>query len=383
VTVLSRMARLAIAAEPTPGTYQPPAFTVTFGKGTTYRQRITPLRDRALRASDSTEQDLQQGPAWSEWTIGSDGYPDLAGWYLRALIGPDTFTPGAVTTLTAAASPGFLVVKTVAAPAAGSVVMIGAGATTEYVQLGTPSGSGPFTCPAATPLRFAHAAGEPVQGQGTHVFTQGMEGPTFGWPRYSLTMDDGTGPLGWPGCVFGSLTVTISKDGIAGLKATASGFPPAAQDTFAYDATPAQPMQGWEWAITTGGGPSARGLELEFQLHRKLGIFPVVAGMQRPLGIWPGPLQADAAYSAIHETGDELDLFSGYLQDPAVHTLTQPVLAGGCSLALTMPRAGYYEGEPDQRDTYLAARYKISGLAQPIGGAAFTATLLNYWPAAY
>jgi hypothetical protein len=377
------MAKLAIAAEPTPGVYEPPAFTVTYGRGASYRQRITPLRDRALRASDSVEQDLQQGPAWSEWTIPSDGYPDLAGWYLRALVGPDTVTPGAVTTLAAAASPGFLVIKAAAAPASGSVVMVGAGATAEYVQLGTPSGTGPFTCPASTPLRFAHAAGDPVRGQATHVFTQNMEGPTFGWPRYSLTMDDGTGPLGWPGCVFGSLTVTISKDGMVGLKATASGFPPAAQDTFTYDATPAQPMQGWEWAITTGGGQSTRGLEMELKLHRALGIFPVIAGIQHPLGIWPGALYADGSYTAIHETGDELELFDAYLQDPAVHTLTQPVLAGGSSLALTMPRAGYWTGEPEQRDTYLTAGYKISGLASPIGEAAFTATLTNYVQEAY
>ena len=407
MTVLSRMAKLAIASEPTPGVYQAPAFTVTYGRGARYHQKITPLRDRALRGSDSVEQDLLQGPAWSEWTIPSDGYPDLIGWYLRALIGPDTCTPGITTTLQSAASQGAQSASLGAEPAAGAVLMLGTGDTLEYAQAGSPTGTGPYAVPLVTPLRFAHDAAEPVLSQSLHVFAQTMEGPTFSWPRYSLTMDDGTGPLGWPGCVFGSLLLTITKDGLVGLKATASGFPPAAQDTFAYDATPMQPMQGWEWGIAQGvqagwdtlpgpvarplsdsGGitvqvPSTRGLEMSLTLHRSLGIFPTVSGMQRPLGIWPGPLMADGTYTAIYENTAEMALYDQYSQEPAVHTLTQPVLAGGCSVSLTMPRSGWWDGEADQADTYLAAKFSLSGLAQPAGGAAFTATLLNYVQESY
>jgi hypothetical protein len=403
VTVLSRMAKLAIAAEPVPGVYQPPAFTVTYGKGARYHQKITPLRDRALRGSDAIEQDLQQGPAWSEWTIPSDGYPDLAGWYLRALIGPDTCTPGVATVLTSAARAGAQSVQLAAAPAAGTVLMIGDGDTLEYAQAGTPAGG---ACPLATPLRFAHDSGEAVQSQSTHVLAQDPEGPTFSWPRYSLTMDDGTGPLGWPGCVFGGLVITITADGMVQLKATASGFPPATQATFAYDATPAQPMEGWEWTITQGDQayvqalsgpvtrpldqgsvtvmvPSARGLEMSLNLHRALGITPCINGSQNPLGIWPGALYADGTYSAIFEDQSDMDLYAEYIQEPAVHTLTQPILAGGCSLTLTMPRSGWWDGEADQSDIYLAAKYGISGLAQPIGGAAFTATLTNFYGQSY
>jgi hypothetical protein len=401
------MAKLGIAAETVPGVYEPPAFTVTYGRGTRYRQRITPLRDRALRGSDSTEQDLQQGPAWSEWTIPSDGYPDLAGWYLRALIGPDTCTPGVTTQLRSAAAGGAQSLSLGEEPAAGAVLMIGAGDTLEYAQAGAATGPGPYSVPLATPLRFAHDAGEAAASRSTHVFAQSQAGPTFSWPRYSLTMDDGTGPLGWPGCVFGSLLVSISKEGYVGLKATASGMPPATQETFAYDATPAQPMQGWQWGITQGSGvladgvagpavrplsdpsgitvalPSTRGLAMDLMLSRKLGVVPCVNGSQAPLGIWPGALTADGAYTAIFEDQSDMDVFTEASQEPAVHVLTQPVLAGGCSLSLTMPRSGWWDGEAGQDDAYLKASFKLSGLAEPVGDAAFTATLVNYWPASY
>jgi hypothetical protein len=379
VTVLSRMAKLAIASEPTPGTYQPPAFTVIFDKAR-YHQKITPLRDLALRGSDSWLEDLQQGPAWTEWVIPSDCYPDLIGWYLRALAGPDTCTPGVTTTLTAATAAGATALLTATQPPAGSVLMIGAGDTLEYAQAGTPSGP---HVPLDTGLLYAHQAGDPAVSQATHVFAQVPLGPTFSWPRYSLTMDDGTGPLGWPGCVFGSLGITVTKDGIAKLTAGASGFPPATQDTFTFAATPAQPVMGWEWQITTGGGQSTRGISLDLKLTRKLGIFPTVNGSQVPLGIWPGPLQADATYTAIFEDQSDFALYQEYAQDPAVHTLAQPVPAGGCTIALSMPRAGFWDGEPSQDATYLEAAFKVSGIASAVPGPAFGATLTNYWNEAY
>lgn len=378
--VLSRMAKLAIAAEMDPGTYQPPAFTVIFNRAR-YRQRITPLRDTACRGSDAELQDLLQGPAWSEWVIPSDLYPDLAGWYLRALIGPDTCTPGVTTQLAAPAAAGATSISLDARPPAEAILMLGSGDTLEYARIGTPSGSGPYACPVtlpATGLLYAHDSGDPAVSQATHAFARAGAGGVFTWPVYSLTMDDGTGPLGWPGCVFGGLTISLSKDGAASLRASCSGYPPASQDTFTYGASPAQPMQGWEWAIATGDAASTRGLSMALTLSRDLQITPAVSGQQAPLIIWPGPLRADGTYSAIFEDQSDMDLFTGALQEPCVHTITQPVLAGGCSLSLTMPRSGWWDGEPSQEDTYLSARFSLSGIADPAGGAAFTATLVSY-----
>jgi hypothetical protein len=385
MTVLSRMAKLAIAAETVPGTYQPPAFTVVFSRAR-YKQHITPLRDTACRGSDSAEQDLLQGPAWSEWVIPSDLYPDLVGWYLAAMIGPDDCTPGVTTTFAAAASPGAASISLDAAPAAGAVLMLGSGDTLEYAEIGTPTGSGPYSCPVVLPasgLLYAHDSGDAAASQATHVFSQQGAGGVFAWPMFSLTMDDGTGPLGWPGCVFGSLAINLSKDGTGSLQASCSGFPPAAQDTFTYDASPAQPMQGWQWVITQDGTASTRGLSMALTLTRALQVQPCINGQQAPLIIWPGPLKADGSYSAIFEDDSDLGLYVSGAQQSCVHTVTQPVLAGGCSLSLTMPRSGWWDGEASQEDVYLSARFSLSGIADPPGGAAFTATLVNFWQSAY
>jgi hypothetical protein len=407
VSVLSRTATLAIAAETTPGTYTAPAFTVTFTQPARYHQVITPLRDLALRGSDSQLEDLLQGPAWSEWEIPSDCYPDLLGWYLRALIGPDACAPGVTTALASSARAGAMLLALGAAPAPDAVLMVGAGDTLEYVRITTPAGT---SCPTVTPLRFAHAAGEPVLSQSVHVFTQQQLGPTFAWPRYSLTMDDGTGALGWPGCVFGSLQIIIGMDGIVKLRAACNGFPPAmlsagdvldegggdvmdeaggdigdGSSSVTYDATAAQPVYGWAWQITQGSGSSTRGAAMELTLHRELQITPTVSGQQQPLGIWPGPLQADGIYTALFEDEADILLYQDASQAGVTHSLVQPVLAGGCSVALSMPRAGWWDGEadPSAADPYLAAKFRLSGIAQPAGGAAFTATLTNFYGSAY
>ena len=404
MSVLSRTATLAIASEPTPGTYASPAFTVTFSQPAKYKQVITPLRDLALRGSDSQLEDLLQGPAWSEWEIPSDCYPDLLGWYLRAVIGPDTCVPGITTSLASSAVAGLSVLALGAGPAPGTVLMVGAGDTLEYVQIGTPAGT---SCPTLTPLRFRHLAGEPVVSQSVHTFSQQQLGPTFAWPRYSLTMDDGTGPLGWPGCVFGSLQLVIGMDGLVKLRAACHGFPPAVLSTdvydeaggdildeagndiedtssaVAYDATAAQPVYGWAWQITQGAGNSTRGLAMDLTLHRELQITPTVSGQQAPLGIWPGPLQADGTYTAIFEDETDISVFQAGTQAGVTHSLVQPVLAGGCSVALSMPRAGWWDGEADPSGDYLAAKFSLSGIAEPAGGTAFTATLVNYWQQAY
>ena len=383
MSALSRTAKLGIAPESVPGVYEVPTFSVIFSKGARYKQVILPLRDTALRGSDSGLQDVQQGPTWSEWTIPSDCYPDLIGFWLSSLIGPDTCTPGVSTTFTAAADAGASSISLAAAPAAGAVLMLGSGDTLEYAQAGTPTGRGPYTVPLESALLYGHPDGDPAMSQSQHVFTQNQEGPTFSWPRWSLTMDDGTGPLGWPGTVISGLQVKISAEGIAKLIATATGFPPATVGTFDWAGSAAQPVYGWSWGITTGGGASTRGLSLDLNLHRVTEPIPTVSGQQQVLGIWPGPLQADGTYVAIFEDQSDMDLFTGAVQDPAVFTLAQPVLGGGCSVTLEMPRSGWLTGEPVTEGMYLAATYSLAGIAQPAGGGLFSATLLNFYDAAY
>ena len=381
-SVLSRTAKLGIAAETTDSTYAAPSFTVPFERGTMYRSRITQIFDRTARATDSDTFDVQQGPYWSEWTVSTLGYADLAGWFFRAMIGPDQFTAGTVTTFASAALPGATSVMLAAAPPAGSVLMLGTGSDLEYAQCGIPSGSGPYTVPLTTGLVNAHPAGEPAQSQASHLFQQNR---TVGaaWPSYSLTTDDGVDQLGWPGCVLGSLRVKCTDNGRLSFLAAYSGFPPLPEVTFTEAQSAVQPPSGWGWQVTTAGGPSARGTTLDLALTRALQVNPCCDGYQSPLGIFPGPLRAGGKYGAIYDTPADLNLYRQAIQEPAVHVFTQPVLLGGAAIAVTMSLSGWTAGEVTLAGEYVAASFSLDGIYNATDSGVSSVALANFVQSAY
>ena len=353
--------------------------------GTRYRSVITQLYDRTARATDTDTVDIQQGPYWSDWTVATEAYPDWAGWLYRAMIGPDQFTAGTVTTFAAASLPGATSVSLEAAPPARSVLMLGSGSDVEYAKAGTPSGSGPYTVPIPSGLRFAHATGDPAQSQATHLFQQDR---TVGaaWPSYSLTTDDGVDQLGWPGCTLGKVRLQVQASGYAKLVSDWNGFPPLAEATFTEAQSGTQPFAGWSWAITTAGGTSTRGVSLDLTLTRPLAVTPACNGYQNPLVIFPGPMRASGSYKAIYDTAADLNLYRQAIQEPAVWTLSQPVLQGGASIAATLSLSGWTQGAVSLEEAYVSASYNLSGIANttdsPESGVA-SVVLSNFTNAAY
>jgi hypothetical protein len=379
-SVLSATAKLGIAAEDTDATHKAPSFTIPFSAGTKYRSVITQLRDRTLRGIDADLQDIQQGPYWSDWTITTQGYPDWAGWLLRAMIGPDDCTPGIVTSLAGSPAAGAASVNLAASVPSGSVLKLGTGDSTEYIVTGTPAGTGPYTIPLTQPsgLRFAHSAGDPVMSQAVHVFRQDRSFTSPPWPSYSLTTDDGVDVLGWPGCILGKITLKVAATGYVTFTSSWSGFPPLAEATFAESESPAQPFAGWAWQVTTAGGASTRGESLTLSLSRPVQITPACDGNQAPYWIGAGGLRADASYRAIFDTPADLNLYRVALQEPAVWTLAQPQLQGGSSVALTMSRSGWTDGAVDLSGQYVTAGFKLSGIASAADNWVSQATLVNY-----
>lgn len=387
-SVLSATAKLGIAAEATDATYVVPSFTVPFISGTRYRSAITQLLDNTRRGIDADLQDIQQGPYWSDWTITTEAYADWAGWLFRAMVGPDTFTSGTVTTFAQPSAPGATSVYLTASPPANAVLQLGTGASTEYAQIGTPSGSGPYLVPITSPaagLRFAHAVSDPAQSQARHVFRQNRTNATL-WPSYSLTTDDGVDQLGWPGCCLGRLRLQVEHSGYARLAADWSGFPPQAAATFAEAQSQAQPFAGWSWGITTAGGASTRGVSLDLALSRVLQITPAANGYQGPYGIFPGPMRASGQYKAIYDTAADLQLYRAAIQQPAVWTLTQPVLMGGSSIAVTLSLSGWTAGAVSLEETYVSASFGLSGIANTVdspNSGVSSVVLQNYWNQSY
>lgn len=391
MTYLARTAKLGIAAEATPANWQAPSFTVPFERGTRFRDHIIQLHDTTMRASDVVDdQDLQQGPYWTDWTVATLGYADWAGWLFRAMIGPDQYTPGTATTFTASTQPGARVVSLAAAPPAGSVLQLGAGSTLEYAQAGTPAGTGPYTVPISVPatgLRYAHAAGAAVVSQASHVFQQNrVVGQP--WPSYSLTTDDGTETLGWPGCILGQVGIKVSAEDRVSLTSTWAGFPPVSEATFTEAETTTQPPSGWGWQVTTAGGASTRGISLDLSLTRYLDIHPCLNGQQAPLLIATGPMKTTGTYKAIFDTTADLNLYRQALKQPAVWTFAQPVASGGASIQVTLTRSGWTDGEVSLQDPsgYVTAGFRLAGIANttdsPASGVA-QVTLRNFVQAAY
>lgn len=382
-SVLASNARLGIAAETSGAVYTVPSFTVPFTAGTRYRSAITQLYDQTVRARDTDLQDIQQGHSWSDWTIAAEAYPDWAGWLFRAMVGPDQFTPGTVTTFALPSAPGAQAVYLAAAPPAGAVLELGAGTTLEYAQGGIPAGTGPYLVPVTQPasgLQFAHASGDPAQSQARHVFQQDRPLGT-GWPSYSLTTDDEVDQLGWPGCCLGRVRLAVQDSGYARLVSDWSGFPPASVATFAENQSTAQPFAGWSWSIVTAGGTSTRGVSLDLALSRALDIVLTCDGSQAPYLIAPGPMRASGSYKAIYDTPADLRLYRAAIQEPAVWTLTQPALLGGASIAVTLSLSGWTEGAVSLEETYVTAQYKLSGVANMADSPSYgvsSVTLANF-----
>lgn len=386
MTFLSRLAKLGGAKEATAGQYLPPTFSIPFSTAS-YEDVIAPLRDESMRANDAVLQGISQGPQNSTFDMEVNGYPDVSGNWLRAIIGPDTVTAGVSTALSSAAAPGATSISVAATIPAGSTIMIG-GTATEFAITGTPSGSGPFTIPITTPttgLKFAHASAAAVTSQTIHTFRQNRTFNTV-WPTYSWTVDDGADQLGFPGNVCSELAIKIDPKGFVTMSPKWSGFPSAAQDTFAYAASAAQPLVGWGWTVTNAGGASSRGLTMDITVKRAVEIIFSSDGTEGPREIFPGAMETDGTYKAIYDTVTDMNLFIDAIQTPTVHTLTQPLATGGAVLAITMSQSGYTTGKRDLGQPYVQADFALSGIANTTdaaSGGVASVSLSNYVTSSY
>lgn len=392
MTVLSRLTKLGGAKEATPYTYLAPTFSIPFNNGTKFMDVIPPLRDESVRANDSILQGLGQGPAEAQWDMDVNCYPDLAGHFFRAIIGPDTVTPGVSTTLASNSVANATTISLTATVPANSILSISdaAGANQEYVKISTVSGAGPFTATIAqgggtggNSMKFAHtAAGGSVLSQTTHVFKQNRTFATV-WPTYSFTTDDGVDQLGWTGCVCSELGIKIDPKGFVGFTPKYTGMPSATQSTFSPAYSAVLPIVGWAWTVQNAGGASTRGLTADFTLKRAVEAIASSDGTQGPREIFPGALEVDGTYKAIFENDLDINLFKQASQLPTVHTLTQPAVQGGGIITITMSQSGYTTGERDLGQQYTQLTQALSGIANTTDGGVLAVSLQNFQTAAY
>lgn len=379
MTQLSRYSVVGLAKETTLNTYIAPTVFVPFTK-VDFEDKFVEIKDTSFRANDTELQGMYQGVVEADWTIDMFAYPDVAGHFLRGMIGPDTVTAGVSTTLSSATTAGATSITTVASIPAATTIQIDTGTNIEYAITGTPSGAGPYTIPLTSPaggLTKAHASGVTVIGQTTHTFKQSPSRAT-----YSLTVNDTINTLGYVGAAFSDLDIKIDPKGAVSFNSKLKSFPGVAQPTMTPGFTPNPPFLGWEWNMTNGGASSTRGLTFDLKIKRKLDVIHSSIGVQAPREIFQGPLSTDGTYTAIFENNLDMNLYLNYSQTATTAALTAPIGSGGAQLALTLSKSGYHKGHRQWKD-YVQAQYSLSGIYNTADAGAVQAVLQNFVTAAY
>ncbi len=385
MTQLSKLAILGIALETDTGTYVEPTDFIPFTK-CDYEDVFAAIKDNSYRGNDSDLQGLYQGVSEADWGIDLMAYPTITGYLLRGMIGPDTVTAGTATTLAALSALGATTLSSTATIAVGSIIQVDTGSLLEYAKVTAVSGSGPYALTVTTVagsavgMTKAHASGVAVVAASRHVFAQSIDPADRA--TFSFTIFDTLGTKSYSGAAMSDLDIKIDPKNAVSLATKFKSF----QNVDATDMTPSftalPPALGWQWTMTNAGGSSTRGLSYDMKVTRKLDVIHSSDGRQSPREIFQGALDVEATYKAIYENQTDLNLFLNWVQSPVTALLTQPVYAGGSTLALTMSKSGFHKGKREWAN-YVEATFNVSGIYNATDGGILTATLYNFRSDAY
>lgn len=379
---LSRLSKLGIAKESVAGTFLVPSMWLPFDKAE-FTDVYTMIKDTSVRANDTNLQGVYQGVVHGEWSIDIEAYPDVSGHVWRGVIGPDTISAGVSTTLSASTTVGATSISTAVTIPVGSTIMIDTAGNVEFAVTGTPSGSGPFIIPIASPtggLLKPHTSAVAVVSQTIHTFKQS---PTTPKATYSLLVWDTVAWSSYSYAVFSDLSVKVDPKASVVLSTKLTSMPGVTATTATPTYTGLDPHLGWEWAQTNAGGSSTRGLELDLTIKREVDPVHSSDGIQAPREIFQGALDADGTYKAIFENTTDLALYLTNTQQPAVAVLTQPIARGGSVLTMTMSQSAWTTGKRDLGSSYVQADYSLSGVFNATDGGALSVTLANFVSTAY
>ncbi len=394
---VSRLGYIGGRKESAQGSYLAPGFDFAVTKCDAV-DVYDPLRDESFRNNDTGLQGLYQGPGQSSFDFEMAAYADALPYLFRAIIGPDTVTTaGVTTTLTAdcvvGGGLGGSPLSFTANPGNNAIIQISdtGGANLEYVQIGTVSGSGPYTANVTTPstgTRYAHtAAGGSVISQSTHSFKQNPAAAQTSWSftKYDVVANGlPSHSRGFPGCKCSELGIKIDPKAMVTASAKFTGWLSAeVADQVGPSFSPVQPALGWQWTMTNGGASSTRGLSYDMTLKRPVEAIHSSDGVQQPRETFQGVFDFSGSYKALFESDADLNLYLQYLQQPCTAVLTQPVVLGGSVITMTSTKSGWNKGQVSWDDIYVTASFDIDGIYNATDGGAFAATVTNFVSTAY
>lgn len=380
MTQLSRGAILGIGKETTPGTYVVPTAYIPWQKAD-FEDKYGAIKDTSMRANDTELQGVYQGPLDVDWSIDMLAYPDVAPYFFRSVIGPDTVAAGVSTALQSDTTVGATSISTALSIPVGSTIRIqdAGGTKTEYAVTGTPTGSGPYTIPITTPaggLTLTHtAAGGSVTSLSTHTFKQNIAVTPA---SYSLTVFDTLTNIGYPGAKLSDLGIKIDPKGAVQLTSKWASLGQVSATSMTPAFTAFDPELGWSWQMTNGGAASTRGLSYDVTVKRALDSIHSSDGIQGPREIFTGALSAEGSYKAIFENQLDLALYMQNSQQAASAVLAQPLAKGGQALTITMSKSGWSKGKRDFGGSYVQADFTLDGIYNTTDGGAIQVVLTNY-----
>jgi hypothetical protein len=278
------------------------------------------LDDKSWRGSMGTDAFAKiAGTKTAEVELGGPAYGDGLGFFLRNILGDLAYTGTSTgtggTTLSSTAAVGASSITTAATIPSGTTVQIGTGATAECFVTGTPTGSGPYTIPLATPtggLAYQHASSQPVQPV-TAPFTQTHSLLNSGGgqpPSHTLTHFLGptatSGARQYPGLCLSEVGLKWNSESeLLTWSGKGTSFPSVPLGSAPVSA-PSTSLPVASWRMLVGiGGPASGGTQIatvtdgELTIKRELSPYFTVTGTQNPYIIQRGGLSVEGKLNFV------------------------------------------------------------------------------------
>ncbi|WP_439947165.1 hypothetical protein [Streptomyces sp. BBFR109] len=327
------------------------------------------LDDKSWRGSMGTDAFAKiAGVKSAEVELGGPAYGDGIGYFLRNILGDMAYTGTSTgtggTTLAASAAAGATSISCAATISAGTIVQIGTGATAEVFTTGTPSGSGPYTIPLATPaggLAFAHASAQavqPVTGPYTQAYSllnSGSGQPVSHTLTHMLGPTATSGARQYPGFCCSELGLKWNAESeLLTWSAKGTSWPSVVLGS-APISNPSTVLPVASWRMLLGiGGPASGGTLIntvtdgELTIKRELNPYYTVTGTQTPYIIQRGGLSVEGKLNFVAADESPL-LYMLNNTQPQLQLLLDNGLTGNNKVAFQVDCqiAAFTESEPD------------------------------------